>query len=70
MIDWKEFIPFILVTENGIKLNKVRVVEAILIAVITASVTTYITTERLRVQVEDLKHRIERLENVILFERR
>lgn len=50
------FIPFILAAEGGgFKVNKSRIIEAIIIAAICGIGAGYIATERISVQVENLK---------------
>lgn len=77
MKDWfsrvGDYILFVAATLNGHRLSFARVIEALLIAAVTAMITSYVTVERLvsRVEVEfryisrdidEIKRRLDRLE--------
>lgn len=71
------FIPFLLATENKIKINYTRVIEAIIIAAICGGFTAYVTLNELKIHqgstvkiMDKLEHRIERIETILLDERK
>ncbi len=62
-IDWAQVIPFLLVTGQSNRLSVARMIEAFIIAGVTASVVMYAAQKVLSEQVKDLRadlHKVER----------
>jgi len=65
-----EFIPFILITrttdgKRNTKLNIARLIEAFIIILITVFLSAYIAVAKLEVKLENLEHRVQRIEKVL-----
>jgi len=57
--------PFIMLTSEGIKINKSRIVEGLMIAAIAGVVSAYITVQKLDIKLQTLEWRLCSVEKVI-----
>jgi hypothetical protein len=55
-------IPFLLITEGKIKMNYTRIIEALVIALFSAIVTTYLATNELKIKFAYLEGQNNRVE--------
>lgn len=58
-------IPFLMTINNELKINKARIFEALIIAVLTAGITSYVTLEKMQIKYDTLVTRVERVEKVV-----
>jgi len=49
LINFMQFIPFVLLTTEGIKINKARVIETLFAAAIIAIITSFITIREMKI---------------------
>jgi len=63
-------LPFLLLVKSSnesIKLNFARILEAVIMAVIVGLLTSYITVRELTIKVDALDYRLNRIENFIIY---
>lgn len=62
MTDWKTFIPFVLATGQHPPLNMTRVIESLIIAAVTGTVTMWGVQQQVQTEIEQIKEQSRRIE--------